>query len=78
MLVIGMQKVECIIKELDNDQAIIEMVDSNKKREHILPSEKVKDLCTNKEQSITITSTTNLSDEEIKKMRKGEADIEED
>ena len=78
MLVIGMQKVECIIKKLDTDQAIIEMVDSNIKREYILPSEEAKDLGTNKEQSITITSTTNLSDEEIKKMRKGEADIEED
>lgn len=31
---------------------------------------KAKDLGTNKEQSITITSTTNLSDEEIEKMRK--------
>lgn len=39
---IGTDKVECIIKELDNDQAVIEMVDSNIKREHILPSEKAK------------------------------------
>lgn len=31
---------------------------------------KAKDLGTNKEQSITITSTTNLSDEEIERMRK--------
>ena len=31
---------------------------------------KAKDLGTNKEQSITITSSTNLSDEEIEKMRK--------
>ena len=39
---IGIEKVKCIIKELSNDQAIIEMVDSNIKREHILPSEKAK------------------------------------
>ena len=39
---IGINKVECIVKELDNDQAVIEMVDSNIKREHILPSEKAK------------------------------------
>ena len=31
---------------------------------------KAKDLATNKEQSITITATTNLSDEEIERMRK--------
>ena len=31
---------------------------------------KAKDLGTNKEQSITITSTTNLSDEEVERMRK--------
>jgi len=39
---IGVKKVPCIIKELEDDQAIIEMVDSNIKRECILPSEKAK------------------------------------
>ena len=39
---IGVKKVPCIIKELKDDQAIIEMVDSNIKREFILPSEKAK------------------------------------
>lgn len=32
----------CIVKELTDNQAIIEMVDSNIKREFILPSEKAK------------------------------------
>ena len=40
---------------------------------------KAKDLATNKEQSITITATTNLSDEEIERMRKeAEENKEED
>ena len=39
---IGIEKVPCIIKELSNDQAVIEMVDSNIRRENILPSEKAK------------------------------------
>ena len=39
---IGIEKVPCIVKELSNDQAVIEMVDSNIRRENILPSEKAK------------------------------------
>ena len=39
---IGIENVPCIIKELSNDQAVIEMVDSNIRRENILPSEKAK------------------------------------
>lgn len=36
----GMEEVPAVIRELDNDQAIIAMVDSNLQREKILPSEK--------------------------------------
>ena len=36
----GMEEVPAVIRELDNDQAIIAMVDSNLQREEILPSEK--------------------------------------
>lgn len=39
---IGIKEVPCIVKELTDNQAIIEMVDSNIKREFILPSEKAK------------------------------------
>ena len=39
---------------------------------------KAKDLGTNKEQSITITSTTNLSDDEIERMRKEAEEHKED
>jgi ParB family chromosome partitioning protein len=36
----GKETMPCIVRELDNDQAIIIMVDSNLQRESILPSEK--------------------------------------
>lgn len=36
----GMETVPCIIREMDDDTAIITMVDSNLQREHILPSER--------------------------------------
>ena len=36
----GMESIPCIVRELDDDQATIIMVDSNLQREHILPSEK--------------------------------------
>lgn len=39
---IGIDKVPCIIKDLSDDQAVIEMVDSNIRRENVLPSEKAK------------------------------------
>lgn len=32
----------CIVRDMDDDTAIILMVDSNCQREHILPSEKAK------------------------------------
>ena len=37
---LGIKTIKCIIKDLDDDQAIINMVDSNLHREKILPSEK--------------------------------------
>ena len=37
---IGCLEADCIVKELDDDNAIIAMVDSNMHREKILPSEK--------------------------------------
>ena len=37
---IGIKKVPVVIKEMDDDQSIIEMVDSNLQREHLKPSEK--------------------------------------
>lgn len=37
---LGIKTIKCIIKNLDDDQAIINMVDSNLHREKILPSEK--------------------------------------
>ena len=36
----GMEAVPCIVREMDDDAAIITMVDSNLQREHILPSER--------------------------------------
>ena len=36
----GMEAVPCIVREMDDDTAIITMVDSNLQREHILPSER--------------------------------------
>ena len=36
----GMEIVPCIVREMDDDTAIITMVDSNLQREHILPSER--------------------------------------
>ncbi|WP_445671390.1 ParB/RepB/Spo0J family partition protein [Paenibacillus sp. FSL K6-3166] len=36
----GMETIPCIVRELDDDQATIIMVDSNLQREHISPSEK--------------------------------------
>lgn len=40
MNAIGMQEVDAIVRDLDDDQATIIMVDSNIQREHILPSER--------------------------------------
>ena len=37
---LGLKTVPSFVKELDDDQAVIEMVDSNMHREKILPSEK--------------------------------------
>ena len=36
----GLKKVPCIIKEMTDEQAVIAMVDANKQRENIKPSEK--------------------------------------
>jgi ParB family chromosome partitioning protein len=36
----GIEKVPAFIREMDNDMAVIALVDSNLNREHILPSEK--------------------------------------
>ncbi len=36
----GMETMPCIVRDLDNDAAIVAMVDSNMQRESILPSEK--------------------------------------
>ena len=38
----GLDTMPCIVREMDDDTAIILMVDSNCQREHILPSEKAK------------------------------------
>ena len=38
----GVETMPCIVREMDDDTAIILMVDSNCQREHILPSEKAK------------------------------------
>ena len=37
---LGMKVVPCVVKELDNNEALIFLVDSNLQRENILPSEK--------------------------------------
>ena len=36
----GLDKLPVIVREMDDDEAIIYMVDSNLQREHILPSER--------------------------------------
>ncbi len=36
----GINEIDCIVRDFDDDQAIIFMVDSNIQREHILPSER--------------------------------------
>ena len=40
--ILGVTQIPVIVRELSRDDAIIEMVDSNLQREHILPSEKAK------------------------------------
>ena len=40
--ILGVTQIPVIVRELSQDDAIIEMVDSNLQREHILPSEKAK------------------------------------
>lgn len=37
---LGIEEVPAILRELDDDQAVLEMIDSNLQREHIKPSEK--------------------------------------
>jgi len=37
---LGIQNIPAIVRELSRDEAVVEMVDSNLQREHILPSEK--------------------------------------
>ena len=39
---LGIEQIPVIVRELSRDEAVIEMVDSNLQREHILPSEKAK------------------------------------
>ena len=39
---LGIKQIPIIVRELSRDDAVIEMVDSNLQREHILPSEKAK------------------------------------
>ncbi len=39
---LGIELIPIIVRELSRDEAVIEMVDSNLQREHILPSEKAK------------------------------------
>ena len=41
-LLLGMREIPVIIRELSREEAVIEMVDSNFQRDHILPSEKAK------------------------------------
>ena len=38
----GMETIPCIVRDMDDDTAVILMVDSNCQREHILPSERAK------------------------------------
>lgn len=39
-LLVGLETMPCIVRDLDDDQAVIAMVDSNLQRENVLPSEK--------------------------------------
>ena len=39
---LGVKQIPVIVRELSRDEAVIEMVDSNLQREHILPSEKAR------------------------------------
>ena len=41
---LGIKTIPAIVRELSRDEAVVEMVDSNLQREHILPSEKAKAL----------------------------------
>jgi len=41
-LLLGIKEIPVIIRDLNREEAVIEMVDSNFQREHILPSEKAK------------------------------------
>ena len=38
----GLEELPCLIRELDDDEAIIQMVDANAQREEVLPSERAK------------------------------------
>ena len=38
----GLSEMPCIVRELDDDEAVIQMVDANAQREEVLPSEKAK------------------------------------
>ena len=38
----GLSELPCIVRELDDDEAVIQMVDANAQREEVLPSEKAK------------------------------------
>lgn len=40
--ILGIELIPIIVRELSRDEAVIEMVDSNLQREHILPSEKAR------------------------------------
>lgn len=40
--ILGIELIPIIVREMSRDEAVIEMVDSNLQREHILPSEKAK------------------------------------
>ena len=40
--ILGVTQIPIIVRELSRDEAVIEMVDSNLQREHILPSEKAR------------------------------------
>ena len=41
-LLLGIKEIPVIIRDLNREEAVIEMVDSNFQREHILPSERAK------------------------------------
>ena len=38
----GLDELPCIVRELDDDEAVIQMVDANAQREEVLPSERAK------------------------------------